>query len=189
MGVDLVRIQVSLACANAWPTWGWTLPCPPATRTRHPVALGAHPNHRRPGHGPALVRPDRRPDLTCGAGHPHRRPRRGAHHPSPHYDTLLAKVIVSHHSGRFADALQRSRRALDECHIGGLATNIGLLRQIAAHPDMATPCTSTPAGWKSGCPSGWPLTMRQRPSAPLLATPTRPCRATPTPCARPWRPR
>ena len=51
--------------------------------------------------------------------------------PSPHYDSLLAKLIVSHRSDNFADVLRRSQRALAECRISGLATNLPLLRVLA----------------------------------------------------------
>ena len=63
--------------------------------------------------------------------------------PSPHYDTLLAKLIVHSPSPRFADALRRSLRALDECHIDGIATNLPLLRAIAARPEFATQAVHT----------------------------------------------
>ncbi|KQW51499.1 MULTISPECIES: carboxyl transferase domain-containing protein [unclassified Roseateles] len=56
--------------------------------------------------------------------------------PAPHYDGLLAKLIVSSRSGRFEDVLRRSQRALAECRIEGLATNLGLLRQLAARPEL-----------------------------------------------------
>ncbi|MDN6884802.1 carboxyl transferase domain-containing protein [Variovorax sp. CAN2819] len=63
--------------------------------------------------------------------------------PSPHYDTLLAKLIVHSPSQRFEDALRRSLRALDECHIDGIATNLALLRAIAARPEFATQAVHT----------------------------------------------
>ena len=63
--------------------------------------------------------------------------------PSPHYDTLLAKLIVHSPSPRFEDALRRSLRALDECHIEGIATNLALLRAIAARPEFATQSVHT----------------------------------------------
>ncbi|MDR0260270.1 MAG: carbamoyl-phosphate synthase large subunit, partial [Comamonas sp.] len=56
--------------------------------------------------------------------------------PSPHYDTLLAKLIVHSHSPRFADVLARSRRALAECSIAGLPTNLPLLQALAQRPEM-----------------------------------------------------
>jgi acetyl-CoA carboxylase carboxyltransferase component/biotin carboxyl carrier protein len=56
--------------------------------------------------------------------------------PSPHYDSLLAKVIVQSRSGVFADVVRRSRRALAETRIEGLATNLALLRAVAARPEF-----------------------------------------------------
>ncbi|MEJ8852059.1 carboxyl transferase domain-containing protein [Variovorax rhizosphaerae] len=58
--------------------------------------------------------------------------------PSPHYDTLLAKLIVQSSTPRFADALRRSSRALEECRIEGIATNLSLLRAIAARPEFSS---------------------------------------------------
>lgn len=63
--------------------------------------------------------------------------------PSPHYDTLLAKLIVHAPGPRFADALRRSRRALDECAVDGIATNLGLLRAIAARPEFEAQAVHT----------------------------------------------
>ncbi|RZI77405.1 MAG: carbamoyl-phosphate synthase large subunit [Variovorax sp.] len=63
--------------------------------------------------------------------------------PSPHYDTLLAKLIVQSSSPRFADVLRRSLRALAECRIEGIATNLPLLRAIAARPEFATQAVHT----------------------------------------------
>ena len=54
--------------------------------------------------------------------------------PSPHYDSLLAKLIV-HSTGDFAQTARRSRRALAECTIGGVDTNLALLQAIAARPE------------------------------------------------------
>ena len=56
---------------------------------------------------------------------------------SAHYDTLLAKLIVSHPGPNFADALRRSRGALSECRLHGVATNLPLLRTLAAEPAVA----------------------------------------------------
>ncbi len=63
--------------------------------------------------------------------------------PSPHYDTLLAKLIVHSPSPRFADVLRRSIGALGECRIEGLATNLSLLRALAARPEFATQTVHT----------------------------------------------
>ena len=53
----------------------------------------------------------------------------------PYYDSMIAKLIVS---GRDrAQALDRLRAALDGFRIDGIATNLPLLRAIAAHPDFS----------------------------------------------------
>lgn len=51
----------------------------------------------------------------------------------PFYDSMIAKLIV--HAGDRAAAVERMAEALDRFEIGGIATNIGLLRTIVAHPD------------------------------------------------------
>ncbi|MDB5731265.1 MAG: carbamoyl-phosphate synthase large subunit, partial [Variovorax sp.] len=63
--------------------------------------------------------------------------------PSPHYDTLLAKLVVQSPSARFADVLRRSLRALAECRIEGIATNLSLLRAIAERPEFAAQTVHT----------------------------------------------
>ena len=55
--------------------------------------------------------------------------------PSPHYDGLLAKLVVR--GARLEDALRRSQRALAECRIDGVATNLALLRRLAVRPEWA----------------------------------------------------
>lgn len=54
--------------------------------------------------------------------------------PPPQFDPLLAKLVCT--SGTYAAAIERTRRALDEFHIGGLQTNQPQLRAILAHPDV-----------------------------------------------------
>jgi len=63
--------------------------------------------------------------------------------PSPHYDTLLAKLIVQSSSPRFSDVLRRSLRALEECRIEGIATNLPLLRAIATRQEFETQAVHT----------------------------------------------
>jgi acetyl-CoA carboxylase biotin carboxylase subunit len=52
----------------------------------------------------------------------------------PHYDSMIAKLIV--HGPDRASAVMRLREALDEFAVEGVATNIPLLRGVAAHPDF-----------------------------------------------------
>jgi acetyl/propionyl-CoA carboxylase alpha subunit len=62
--------------------------------------------------------------------------------PSPHYDSLLAKLVVQA-GGDFAQVMRRSQRALAECRIEGMATNLGLLQALAARPEFATQAVDT----------------------------------------------
>jgi acetyl/propionyl-CoA carboxylase alpha subunit/acetyl-CoA carboxylase carboxyltransferase component len=52
--------------------------------------------------------------------------------PPPQFDPLLAKLICT--SRAYAPAIERTLRALDEFHIGGLQTNTHQLRAILSHP-------------------------------------------------------
>ncbi len=64
--------------------------------------------------------------------------------PPPEFDPLLAKVIASSSSSfpdggsAHAAAVDRLARALGEFHIGGLASNLGQLKAILAHPAVRT---------------------------------------------------
>jgi acetyl-CoA carboxylase biotin carboxylase subunit len=53
----------------------------------------------------------------------------------PHYDSLLAKVIVQGNSRD--EALARMRQALDSFIIEGVTTTIPFLRRVIEHPDFA----------------------------------------------------
>ncbi len=57
--------------------------------------------------------------------------------PSPNFDSLLAKLVVHSATPDFADALRRSRRALADCRVGGVQTNLPLLRALAERPELA----------------------------------------------------
>ncbi|MBI5481449.1 MAG: acetyl-CoA carboxylase biotin carboxylase subunit [Deltaproteobacteria bacterium] len=52
----------------------------------------------------------------------------------PHYDSLLAKLVV--HAENRRAAIARLRRALDEFVIEGIKTNLDLHRRVARHPDF-----------------------------------------------------
>ncbi|MFO0696317.1 MAG: biotin carboxylase N-terminal domain-containing protein [Polyangiales bacterium] len=54
---------------------------------------------------------------------------------APHYDPMIAKLIVQGHDR--ADALSRLAHALDHAHVHGVRTNLDLLRALAAHPPFA----------------------------------------------------
>jgi acetyl-CoA carboxylase, biotin carboxylase subunit len=52
----------------------------------------------------------------------------------PHYDSLVAKLVVVGTDRR--DAIARCRRALDEIHIDGIDTTVDLHRAVLDHPDF-----------------------------------------------------
>ncbi len=135
-GVDLVQAQIRLAAGACWADLGLDPQAPPAPRGyamqwRINAETLAADGSAQPGGGRigALAWPAG-PGIRIDS---HAAP--GAS-PSPHYDTLLAKLIVSTRGGRFADVLRRSQRALAECRIDGLATNVALLQALAQRPEM-----------------------------------------------------
>jgi acetyl/propionyl-CoA carboxylase alpha subunit/acetyl-CoA carboxylase carboxyltransferase component len=136
-GVDLVQAQIALAAGRTLQDMGLYPAAPPAVRgfavqwRINAETLDAQGN-ATPGSGTLA-----RFDLPTGPG-----VRVDSHGvagtaPSPHYDTLLAKLIVHSHGGDFAEVLRRSRRALAECRIEGVATNLALLQALADRPEMA----------------------------------------------------
>ena len=56
---------------------------------------------------------------------------------APQFDSLLAKLVVHAPGADFADVLRRSQRALAQVLVDGLATNLALLRALAARPELA----------------------------------------------------
>ena len=52
----------------------------------------------------------------------------------PYYDSMIAKLIV--HADDRPKAVARLRTALEAFEVEGIATNIGLLREVTAHPDF-----------------------------------------------------
>ena len=57
------------------------------------------------------------------------------------FDSLLAKLVVHAPGPSFADVLRRSQRALAQFRVEGVATNLALLRALAARPELAALAT------------------------------------------------
>jgi acetyl/propionyl-CoA carboxylase alpha subunit len=135
-GVDLVQAQIALAAGRTLQDIGLDPAAPPAVLgfavqwRINAETLDAQGN-ATPGSGTLS-----RFDLPAGPGVRVDTHGAAGATPSPHYDTLLAKLIVHTRSPRFADALRRSQRALAECRIEGVATNLVLLQALAARPEM-----------------------------------------------------
>ena len=134
-GVDLVQAQIAVAAGSSLASLGLNAPPPVrgfAVQWRINAETFDAAGQARPSSG-RITRlewpsgPGVRVDTHAVAGAA----------PSPHYDTLLAKLIVSHRGTGFAEVLRRSQRALAECRIDGLATNLPLLQRLAAHEALA----------------------------------------------------
>ena len=135
-GVDLVAAQIALAAGSTLAALGLDAAQPPPARGfaiqwRINAETLDEQGQARPAAG--LIT---RCDLAQGPGVRVDSQAFAGLAPSPHYDSLLAKLIV-HHPGGFAQALRRSQRALAECRLDGLASNLPLLRALAAHDDLA----------------------------------------------------
>ena len=133
-GLDLVQLQIEVAAGRRLAELGLSEPPQPRGfaiqwRINAESAAGRLDRFDLPN-GPGV-----RVDTHALAGST----------PSPAYDSLLAKLVVSSSSPRFDDTLRRSQRALAECHIEGLATNLGLLRALAARPELGG--TELHTGW------------------------------------------
>ncbi|HEV8692673.1 MAG TPA: carboxyl transferase domain-containing protein [Lysobacter sp.] len=130
-GLDLVQLQIGVAARRTLADLGLHPDRPPqpqgfAIQWRINAETLNGEGQARPSSG-ALSRfdmpsgPGIRVDTHGAAGSA----------PSPHYDTLLAKLIVHSRSPVFRDAVRRARGALSECRIDGLDTNLSLLRALA----------------------------------------------------------
>jgi acetyl/propionyl-CoA carboxylase alpha subunit/acetyl-CoA carboxylase carboxyltransferase component len=135
-GVDLVQAQIRLAAGASLADLGLDPAAPPraqgcAVQWRINAETLDAGGQATPGSGRL-----ERFDLPAGPG-----VRVDTHgvagaEPSPHYDALLAKLVV-HARGGWGAALRRSRRALGDFRISGVATNLALLRALAERPEMA----------------------------------------------------
>lgn len=144
-GVDLVQAQIRIAAGEHFADLGLDVNLPPRPRGYamqwriNAETLDAQ-GQSRPGSG-------RIAELSWPQGPGIRTDSHAVQgaSPSPHYDSLLAKLIVHSPAARFEDVLRRSQRALGESHVKGLATNLPLLQALAARPEMQTQAVHT--GW------------------------------------------
>ena len=135
-GVDLVQAQIRLAEGASLAELG--LPDPAAPRPAR-FAIQARVNLEslapdgsvRPSSGvlTAYEAPSGPGVRTDGFGY-------AGYRTSTAFDSLLAKVICSADGADAGPAVARSLRALSEFRLEGVATNIGLLRNILRHPDF-----------------------------------------------------
>ena len=62
---------------------------------------------------------------------------------NPRFDSLLAKIVVHTPTGSFAECVARAYRALCECRIDGVPTNVGFLQALLRHPDVVANAVDT----------------------------------------------
>lgn len=134
-GIDLVQTQLKIAAGASLADLGLTQERVPAPRgyaiqVRVNMETMAPDGSPRPSGGTLTAfevpsGPGLRTDTFGYVGY----------QTSPRFDSLLAKVIV-HTGGDFVEATAKTRRALSEFRIEGLATNIPFLQGILAHPQF-----------------------------------------------------
>jgi acetyl/propionyl-CoA carboxylase alpha subunit len=137
-GVDLVAVQLGVAAGRSLRELGLDPAVPPAARGYAiQVRVNAESTDAQGQARPAFGRlerfdpptgPDVRVDTHGYTGYA----------PSPNFDTLLAKLIVTSTTPRFADAVRRLQRAVSEFRIVGVPTNLHLLHALAQRNDFAT---------------------------------------------------
>jgi acetyl/propionyl-CoA carboxylase alpha subunit len=134
-GVDLVRTQLQLAAGRsladlglgtAPPTAGIALQARICTETLH--ADGS--TSPSAGTLTAFDLPSGRGIRVDAAGHV-------GYRTSVRYDSLLAKLVVHERVADLAALAAKAHRALAECHVAGVATNLDVLAGIMAHPAFA----------------------------------------------------
>jgi acetyl/propionyl-CoA carboxylase alpha subunit len=142
-GLDLVQLQIGIAGGRTLADLGLD-PARPPRPQGHAIqwrinaeTLDAH------GQARAASGVLRRLTLPAGPGVRVDTHAEAGTAATPQYDTLLAKVIVHARGPDFADAVRRSRRALAECTIEGIATTLPLLRALAERPEFERQAVST----------------------------------------------
>jgi acetyl/propionyl-CoA carboxylase alpha subunit/acetyl-CoA carboxylase carboxyltransferase component len=136
-GLDLVQLQIGVAAGRSLQDLGLDPDQPPVPRgfaiqwRINAETLDAQ-GHARPCSGTLT-----RLDLPSGPGVRVDTHAFAGATPSPHYDSLLAKLIVHASGPAFADVVRRARGALAECRIEGLATNLSVLRALADREEFA----------------------------------------------------
>jgi acetyl/propionyl-CoA carboxylase alpha subunit/acetyl-CoA carboxylase carboxyltransferase component len=132
-GVDLVQTQLRLAMGESLPDLGLDAPRAPAPRG-HAIQFRVTMDPVLPAHTTGLTGRLEAFDPPGGPGVRVDTFGCVGLSPSPQFDPLLAKLIVS--AGSFEAAARRGHRALSEFRIAGVPTNLPLLRSLATHPEF-----------------------------------------------------
>lgn len=135
-GIDLVQAQLQLAGGESLESLGLTqaqIPAPQgfAMQLRINMETMDSAGNAQPAGGVlATFEPPTGPGIRVDSfGY------RG-YRTSPHYDSLLAKLIVHTRGRGFAAAAERAYRALCQFRIEGVATNIGFLQNLLSREEV-----------------------------------------------------
>ncbi len=152
-GLDLVELQLRVARGEPLP-----LTQADVVASGHAIEVRLYAEDSLRGGVPSTGRLLRL-DLPAGAGVRIDAGYASGDEVSPHYDPMIAKIIA--HGSDRATALARLRRALEMAWAPGLATNLPLLRQLAASSEVETFAFHT--GWleASGLPVAPPLNLER----------------------------
>jgi acetyl/propionyl-CoA carboxylase alpha subunit len=140
-GLDLVEIQLRIARGETLAALG--LAKPPTTRGHaiqariYAETIDPEGNAQPAGGEISVFDPPSGPGIRVDTA-----ARRGLS-PSPAFDSLLAKLIVSSPVGDYRRAVDRLRRALGEFRIEGTPTNLSFLRALAERDEFASNTLST----------------------------------------------
>jgi acetyl-CoA carboxylase carboxyltransferase component/biotin carboxyl carrier protein len=135
-GLDLVQLQIQVAAGLHFNAMGLD-PAQPPKAQGHAIQLRiCAESINQDGQTHSSSGTLSRFDLPCGPGL-----RIDTHGftgatPSPHFDTLLAKLIVFSKRVSFSQLARRAARALRECRIQGVDTNLPLLQALVERPDF-----------------------------------------------------
>ena len=135
-GLDLVALQLGLAGGQTLAELGLeaaNLPAPKgyAIQLRVNMETMDAAGQARPSSGTlSLFEPPTGPGIRVDTfGY-------AGYRPSPHFDSLLAKVIVASPSPDYAKAVAKAARSLAQFRLQGVASNIDFLRALLARPDV-----------------------------------------------------
>jgi acetyl/propionyl-CoA carboxylase alpha subunit/acetyl-CoA carboxylase carboxyltransferase component len=135
LGIDLVRLQLQLAAGSSLAQLGLArspaLVAGCALQARINLETMSGDASARPSAGTitAYELPSGRGLRVDGCGY-------AGWRTGLRFDSLLAKLIVRVDSGGIAQAAAKAQRALGECRIDGVATNLPFLQALLAHPDV-----------------------------------------------------
>ena len=140
-GTDIVALQLRIAAGETLGDLGLDTPLEPrgfAIQARINMETMAADGTARPAGGTLSAF-----DLPSGLGIRTDTFGYSGYRTSPHYDSLLAKLIGHTPSPDFADAVARTYRALCETRVAGVRTNLSFLQNLLSHPDVAAGRTYT----------------------------------------------